>query len=50
MNSTISTLTVTMVPTAQHSSKDSKFTYTVSNKGLAVPQIQDITPSPDLGS
>ena len=49
MNSTISTLAVTMVPTVQHSSEDSRFTYTVS-KGLAGPQVQDITPSPDLGS
>ena len=53
VNSTIATLTVTMTPTAQHSSEDSSFTYTpniVSDKGLAVPQIQGIHPSADLGS
>ena len=53
VNSTIAILTVTMTPTIQHSSEDSRFTYipnVVSSKGLAVPQIQGITPSADLRS
>ena len=50
VNSTITALTVTKTPTVQ---QGSRFTYTpniLSNKRLAVPQIQSITPSADLGS
>ena len=42
-----------MTPTAQHSSEDSRFTYTpnrLSDKRPVVPQIQVTTPPADLGS
>ena len=49
--STTTNLTVTMTPTAQHSSKISGFTYTPNiDKGLAVLQTQGVTPSADLRS
>ena len=53
MNSTTTTLTVTMTPAAQHSSENSRFTYTpniLPDKEPAVPQVQEITPSANLRS